>query len=165
MKNDPWKDKKRLPGHFPLYTVEFKGTIAMSDNTEKKQGTKFQKGQSGNPKGRPKGSLNKTTLACQELLDGEAEAITRTAVEMAKAGETTALRLCMERLVPPRKERVVCVDLPAIDKDADFPKFTGALLDAVASGEITISEAQGLLELATNHRKGLAFGKSLFDWE
>lgn len=137
----------------------------MPDNTEKKQGTRFKKGQSGNPHGRPKGSLNKTTLACQELLNGEGEAITRKVVEMALAGDITALKLCFERIVPPRKERPVCVDLPAIDKDADLPTFTGELLKAVTSGEITITEAQGLLELATNHRKGLVLGEeNLFDW-
>lgn len=135
----------------------------MTDKTEKKQATRFQKGQSGNPGGRPKGALNQTTRACMELLDGEGEAITRKAVELALKGEITALRLCLERIVPPRKERPVNVDLPAIVKDKDFPAFTGALLEAVTSGEITISEAQGLLTLATAHQKGIYLGKSFLD--
>ena len=54
--------------------------------------------------GRPKGALNKTTLAARALLDREAEQITRKCVELAKAGDTTALRLCLERLLPPRRE-------------------------------------------------------------
>ena len=63
--------------------------------------SKFKAGQSGNPGGRPKGALNKATLATQALLDGEAEALTRKAVELAKDGNPVALRLCLERLLPP----------------------------------------------------------------
>jgi hypothetical protein len=67
----------------------------------------FKPGKSGNPSGKPKGARNKTTLAMEALLDGEAEAITRKAIEMAKAGDTTAMRLVMERLMAPRKDRAV----------------------------------------------------------
>ena len=63
--------------------------------------SKFKSGQSGNPSGRPKGALNKATLATQALLDGEAEALTRKVVELAKEGNLAALRLCLERLLPP----------------------------------------------------------------
>ena len=67
-------------------------------DTVKKQGSRFQKGRSGNPNGRPKGSRNAATLACEALLDGEAEALTRKAIEMALGGDTVALRLCLERI-------------------------------------------------------------------
>ena len=62
---------------------------------------KFKPGQSGNPSGRPKGALNKATLATQALLDGKAEALTRKAVELAKNGNLVALGLCLDRLLPP----------------------------------------------------------------
>jgi Family of unknown function (DUF5681) len=65
----------------------------------------FKPGHSGNPTGRPKGSLNKATLGSQALLDGEAEALTRKVVELAKGGHPVALRLCPDRLLPPRKDR------------------------------------------------------------
>ena len=51
----------------------------------------------GNP-GKPKGARHKATQAALMLLDGEAEALTRQAVELALAGDTTALRLCLERI-------------------------------------------------------------------
>lgn len=74
--------------------------------------SKFKTGQSGNPGGRPKGGLNKATLTSQALLDGEAEALTRKVVELAKSGNPVALRLCLERLLPPRKDRPITFALP-----------------------------------------------------
>jgi hypothetical protein len=59
-------------------------------------------GQSGNPAGRPRGVRNKTTLAVEALLGDEAQTITRRAIELAKAGDRTALRLCLDRIEPPR---------------------------------------------------------------
>lgn len=137
---------------------------AISDKTDNKQETRFKKGQSGNPAGRPKGSLNQTTLACQELLDGEAAAITRKAIEIALEGDLTAIRLCLERIIPPRKERPVIANLPTIKKDSDFPTFTRALLAAVTSGEITISEAQGLLSIVSTTQEKKLLIKDLFDF-
>ncbi|HYY36241.1 MAG TPA: DUF5681 domain-containing protein, partial [Xanthobacteraceae bacterium] len=57
----------------------------------------FQKGRSGNPAGRPFGSRNKATVLMQNLLEGEAEAIGRKAIEMAKGGDMAAIRVCMDR--------------------------------------------------------------------
>ena len=73
-----------------------------------------EKGTSGNQSGRPAGSQNKTTQALQQLLEGEAERITRKAIDLALAGDLSAIRLCRERLLPPRKDRPVQVDLPPI---------------------------------------------------
>src|SRR3954452_18590076 len=60
--------------------------------------------QAGNP-GKPKGARHRTTLAIDALLDGDAENLTRKAVEMALGGDTVALRLCLDRLAPPRRDR------------------------------------------------------------
>jgi hypothetical protein len=60
----------------------------------------FEPGKSGNPAGKLKGTRNKTTLAVEALLDGEAETITRKAIELAKEGNLTALRLCLDRIAP-----------------------------------------------------------------
>jgi len=121
--------------------------MSKSDNTGKRQDTRFKPGQSGNPNGRPKGSLNATTLAAQALLDGEAEALTRKAIELAKGGDLTALRLCMDRLLPPRKDRPVSLDLPRIDSARDAPKAISALLAAVAAGELAPSDAGEVTKL------------------
>ncbi len=44
---------------------------------------RFEAGRSGNPNGRPKGARNKATIVVESLLEGEAEALTRRAIELA----------------------------------------------------------------------------------
>ena len=75
--------------------------LVTAENTAPKQrGRPFRPGVSPNPAGRPKGARNKTTMAVEALLEGEAQALTRKALELALAGDTTALRLCLERIAP-----------------------------------------------------------------
>src|SRR5215218_6521027 len=78
----------------------------------------FQKGQSGNPNGKPKGTRHRVTMAAETLMEGEAEAITRKAIELAKEGDGPALRLCMDRIYPPRKDRPVRFRLPSLGAKA-----------------------------------------------
>lgn len=115
--------------------------------------TTWKPGQSGNPKGRPKGSRNKASIAADQLLDDEAEAITRKAIELAIAGDTTALRLCLERLCPPRKERPISIALPEMNSAADAVAAAGAILEAVASGDLTASEGQTLGSIIETYRR------------
>src|ERR1700737_1634281 len=70
-------------------------------------GRPFEKGRSGNPADRKVACRNKTTIAAAALLAGEAEALTRRAVELALVGDPTAMRLCIERILPPCRERTV----------------------------------------------------------
>jgi hypothetical protein len=128
---------------------------SVSEKTGKKQTSRFQKGRSGNPAGRPAGSRNKTTLAMEALLDGEADAIMRKAIEKAKDGDGIALRMCLERIVPPRKDRPVSFNLPPIKTAADALTATGALVAAVAAGDITPSEAAELSKLIEAYVKSL----------
>lgn len=102
--------------------------------------------------GRTPGSLNKTTLAVRDLLDGEAEALTRKAVELALEGDGPALRLCLDRIAPPRKDAPISFDLPAISTAEDAVTASSALLAAVAVGEVTPDEAGRVMALLTAHR-------------
>jgi len=121
--------------------------MSKSDNTGKRQDTRFKPGHSGNPNGRPKGSLNATTLAAQALLDGEAEILARKAIELAKGGDLAALRLCIDRLVPPRKDRPVSFDLPKIESARDAANAISAVLTAVSTGDLTPAEASDVTRL------------------
>jgi hypothetical protein len=91
----------------------------------------------------------------EKLLDDEAEALTRKAIEMAKAGDGPALRLCMDRLLPARRDRHVTFALPAIETASDAAKAAGALLTAVSAGEITPQEAAELGKLIEGYVKAL----------
>jgi hypothetical protein len=106
------------------------------------RGRPFQKGRSGNPAGRPAGAQNRKTLAAALLLDGEAEALTRKAVELALDGDAMALKLCLERILPLCRERAVQFALPAIDSAADIAAAMKAVAAAVAEGAITPGEGE-----------------------
>ena len=108
----------------------------------------------GNP-GRPKGARHKATQAALALLDGEAEALTRKAVEMALAGDGAAMRLCLERIAPPRKDAPVTFPLPPMQSAADAAKAAGAVLDAVALGELTPTEGAQIMGLVETYRRTL----------
>ena len=119
-----------------------------ADNTAGKQrGRPFQKGQSGNPDGRPKGSRNATTIALEALLDGQATALTQKAIDVALTGDIPALRLCLDRILPPRKDSPVAFDLPEMKKVDDAVSAMGALVKAVGDGELTPTEAGELTKM------------------
>src|SRR5215203_6185263 len=88
-------------------------------SAEKPRGRPFAKGNRANPAGRPPGARNKATLAVEALLDGEAEAIGRKAIERALAGDTTAIRLCLERIAPARRDRPITFDMPEMKATGD----------------------------------------------
>jgi Family of unknown function (DUF5681) len=114
---------------------------------EESQDSRWKKGQSGNPNGRVAGSRNRATLAIEALLEGEGEALTRKAIELAKAGDMQALRLCLDRLVPPRKDSPVTFDLPEMKTLNDAVPAMGALVKAVGEGDLTPAEAAELTKM------------------
>lgn len=128
----------------------------MAEKTAGKQrGRPFRKGDSGNPAGRPLGARHKATVAAETLLDGEAEALTRKAVEMALSGDITALRLCLERILPPRRERPVRFRLPLLQSPADAAAAMAAIAAAVANANLTPGEAAELSQLVESYVKSL----------
>jgi hypothetical protein len=66
---------------------------------------------------------------------------------MALSGDTAAMRLCLDRIMPARKDRIVSFALPKLATAADAVDATAALVKAVASGELTPSEAAELSKL------------------
>jgi len=108
----------------------------------------------GNP-GKPKGTRHKATKAALALLDGEAEALIRKAVTMALGGDATALRLCLERIAPPRRDAPVTFDLPRMEAARDAATAAGAVLEAVARGELTPTEGAHIMALVETYRRTL----------
>ncbi len=100
----------------------------------------FQPGQSGNPAGRRRGSRNKRTLLAEKLFDAAAEPLTKALIDLAKAGHPAALRLCMDHICPTR-DRPVAFELPAIASADDAVGAMAAIVQGLASGDITPAEA------------------------
>ena len=123
------------------------------------RGRPFVKGRSGNPTGRRYGSRNKKTLAAAVLLDGEAEALTRKAVELALAGDPTALRLCIERILPPCRERPVRFTLLPIESSEDISAAMNAVTAALARGIITPGEAERIANVVDTFARAIATTK------
>ncbi len=111
----------------------------------------FKKGQSGNPAGKKPGTRNKTTVAQETLLDGEADKLTRKAIEMALGGDTTMLRLCIERIIPPRKDRPINFELPPLATTKDASLAMLKILEGVSRGELTPNEAGEISKVIENY--------------
>ena len=119
------------------------------------RGKPFQKGQSGNPKGRPAGARNRRTIAIEEMLEGEIEAITRAAINAAKNGDMAAIRLIMDRVLPPARCRPISIDLPAISDAASISSAQAEILRAVSTGDLLLDEAEALSGLLEARRRSL----------
>ena len=105
--------------------------------------TKFKTGRSGNPKGRPKGIEDKRA-ALRSLLEPHAPKLIAKAVAKALKGDTTALRICLDRLIPPIKARDAVINVGKLDGSlADRGK---AVFDALSEGRVSPDEASALMQ-------------------
>ena len=115
----------------------------------------FQKGESGNPSGRPGGALNRATVLAQELLAARVESIAAKLIELAEGGDMRAIRVCMERLMPAIKHQPIAVELPPIEKPADSVDAAASIAAAVAAGELTATEAAELAKVVDVYVRAL----------
>jgi hypothetical protein len=144
MKTPPWKlTPEQLARQQAEAAAQAEAPIIASNGhpIDPKTG-RFMKGAPG----RPKGSRNKVTLAIENMMEGEAEAITRHCIDLAKRGDPTAMRIVMDRIAPVRKGRPI----PKLEK-RDGETSIEALLRAVLEGEIAPEEGKevvGLIESA-----------------
>jgi hypothetical protein len=119
--------------------------------TDRDRNGRFQR---GNP-GRPKGARHKATVAALALLDGEAEALTRRAIELALQGDVTALRLTLERIVSPARDTPVAFPLPPMTSAAAASNAMAAVLEATATGDLTPGEGAAIAALVEQYRRTL----------
>lgn len=114
----------------------------------------FQPGQSGNLNGRPKGIIDKRA-ELRGLLEPHAKDIIEKLVSLAKVGDPTALRLCIERLLPRIKpDDGINFPLPegAIDTGENMLQIANNLTTAVTLGHMTLDEAEKLNEFLRRQR-------------
>jgi hypothetical protein len=113
---------------------------------------KYQPGQSGNPKGKPKGALNKKTRWLK-LLESHADELVEQAIELAKSGDTNTLRFCLERIIPKAKDRPINLNLPhELDQPKALIEIGNTILRGVAEQEITPDQAKSLMIVLTTYR-------------
>lgn len=117
------------------------------NNAAKTRGRPFA---SGNP-GRPRGARHKTTLAIEALLDGQHEALTQKAIEVALGGDIAALKLCLDRLAPARRDSLIKIDLPAVTSANDTVSASSAVIEALATGSISPGEAGAIMAVLSAH--------------
>lgn len=115
---------------------------------------KFQKGQSGNPAGKPKGAKDRRT-EMRALLQPHADKLIQTAVNLALAGDVQALRICIDRIIPPVREDRLQVALPEIADAAGCTEAQAVIMKAVASGELLPSQGEALAGLVENRRRAI----------
>lgn len=126
----------------------------MPDKTDKKQG-KFRKGYSGNPIGRPRGARNKATITAEALFEGEIEGICRKAIEEAKQGNIQAIKLIIDRILPPKKEASISIELPVMKVGSDILEAVHQVTIAVCRGKITPSEGEILMKIIDTQARAI----------
>jgi hypothetical protein len=126
-----------------------------TENTRRDHAGLWKPGQSGNPAGKPKGARHRATLVAEQLIDGSGELLVKKCLEMALGGDAAAMRLVMERLCPPRRERPVNLAMPKINVASDLIAAASAVAEAAADGEITPGEAASLSALVANTAKAV----------
>jgi len=108
----------------------------------------------GNP-GKPKGARHRATQAAMAMLAGQQEALTQKAIEKALEGDVTALRLCLDRIAPARKDAPVSFDLPEIETMANAAVAARSILRAVSEGDVTPLEAASVMAVVESFRRTL----------
>lgn len=108
---------------------------------------RFVKGKSGNPAGRVAGTRNRATMLAEQLFDGACGALANKAVAMALDGDAVALRLCIGRIIAPRRHRPTSFALPPLRSAADLAPAMAAIAEAVAEGTISTGEAWELSQV------------------
>lgn len=85
--------------------------------------------------------------ALEGLLDAHVKTIVQQLIDRAERGDPTALRLCMERIIPPRRERPVQFELPPLETPADAVAAIAAITAGLADGSLTAAEGLALARM------------------
>ncbi len=118
----------------------------------KPRGKPFEPG-NRHGQGRPPGSRNKSTQLFHDLLDEFTPLLAKKTLKMALEGDRTALKLAVERVVPPAQGSRVLLRIPPVRNVSDLAKASALVIQAATRGDITIEEAKALAEMLQAHRR------------
>lgn len=104
-------------------------------------------------RGRPPGSRNKISRLCLDTLESHAETLTKKCLYLAFQGNPTAMRLCMERLLPARRHRTLQFKLPVLKTIADLDVASASVVSGVARGQLTPGEGQDFFQMLEGRRR------------
>jgi hypothetical protein len=104
-------------------------------------------------RGRPRGSRNKAASLSQETLNTYAEPLTKKCIALALQGNLTAMRLCMERLTPARRQRMLQFKMPPVKTIADVAAASASVVNGVAHGQLTPAEGQAFSAMLEGRRR------------
>lgn len=116
----------------------------------------YQKGESGNPAGRPRGARNKRTLAFESMFDRDATVIIDQLIALAKGGDIAAMRMCMDRIFPRPHGRPVAFDLPPMTSAADAVTAMGGIMQAIGDGDLSAQEGSELSKVVAGFSQTVA---------
>ena len=104
-------------------------------------------------RGRPRGSRNKTTILAQQLLDQHAEPLIKKCIVMALQGDTKAMQLCLDRIVPARRELPVRMGTIPTRTPAELAEASQALTQRVTGGQLTPTQGKAFAEVLDLRRQ------------
>jgi len=109
-------------------------------------------------RGRPLGSRNKATLLAQQTLDSNSPALVRKCILMALQGDTKAMQICMDRILPARRELPVRIGKISTRTTADLGNASEAVTQRVIEGKLTPSQGKAVADMIEQRRKVIETG-------
>ena len=119
----------------------------------------FLPGYSGNPAGRAPGTKNRATMLAEQFLDNQSLELVQKALQLALDGDVAALRLCLARIMGPRRYRPSGFVLPPLKTAGDAAPAVAAIAASVSDGMITTSEAAELSGLVETFLRAIEAGE------
>lgn len=133
--------------------------IQSPSSVERDADGQFARGHSGNPAGRERGSRNRATMLAEQFLDNQSVELVQKALQLALEGDRAALRLCLTRIIGPRRTRPSEFTMPPLQTAADAAPAMSAIAAAVAGGAISTTEAAEFAHIVETFLRALEAGE------
>ncbi|KPQ29560.1 MAG: hypothetical protein HLUCCX14_05010 [Marinobacter excellens HL-55] len=105
---------------------------------------RWRKGESGNPKGRPPGIVDKRA-SLRKAFEDKGKAVAERCIAAALDGDVQAMRIVLERLAPPLKARTEPVEFP-LNPDGSYTEQARQIMQAVSEGDVSPDVGRMLID-------------------